>query len=383
MAWLLDRVRDVGDQFHDWQQCEVLDELCVCTRCAPAKPSLKWTMVKGKIRAIEDPIEAGEHERRLKHRPAPFVTQIRLDEDEVGTVRIGVNMQSLMHRATSRLPSEGRTESAVVSWRIDTSFIPAAKLSVKKYSLLSNRPDPEHAQPKFKIPLRPEQLRSLGWMIRQEAKDCAPFMEEEISEAVLSPLGWRAEGRVQRPHRVRGGVLADEVGYGKTAITLGLIESMREIVESEFKADKAKVGMKGKIACKATLIVVPPHLTRQWSSEVKKFVKAKLNVVIIGMMNDLNKVTIEDIIDADAVIIASNIFHSANYLENLEALAAAGDLPTAEGRYFEARRIEICNSLQVQVDRLREQGAPAVMDEIRQGKRRGKRLMISIFARKG
>jgi hypothetical protein len=95
-------------------------------------------------------------------------------------------------------------------------------------------------------------------MIRQESRDAAPFIEEEISEAVLDHLGWRAEGRVQRPIFIRGGVLADQVGYGKTAITLGLIDCTSKFVKKEFaKRDR----MPGKIPVKGTLIVVPPHLT--------------------------------------------------------------------------------------------------------------------------
>ena len=47
-------------------------------------------------------------------------------------------------------------------------------------------------------------------MLQQEAST-DPFMEEEVVEAVLPGLNWRAEGRVQRPVLVRGGIVADEV----------------------------------------------------------------------------------------------------------------------------------------------------------------------------
>jgi hypothetical protein len=57
-------------------------------------------------------------------------------------------------------------------------------------------------------------------MVEQESPESAPFVEEEISEALLSPLGWRAEGRVSREVRVLGGVVADEVGYGKTGLNI-------------------------------------------------------------------------------------------------------------------------------------------------------------------
>ncbi len=54
---------------------------------------------------------------------------------------------------------------------------------------MSNKLDKEHKQPPhFKTPLRKEQLRSLEWMILQESPEAAPFIEEEISEAILDPL---------------------------------------------------------------------------------------------------------------------------------------------------------------------------------------------------
>ena len=55
----------------------------------------------------------------------------------------------------------------------------------------------------------------------------------------LDPL-WRCVGRVQRAFPVRGGVLGDSVGYGKTAVALALVA-----------ADTSGA---------PTLVVVPPHL---------------------------------------------------------------------------------------------------------------------------
>ncbi|THH27510.1 hypothetical protein EUX98_g6678 [Antrodiella citrinella] len=364
LAWLIERVKNVDDHFVDWQSAELPHELSGCERCAPTAPDLQWTRGKGKkIVAIEDPSQAGAYERALKHRPAPFVTQLKLD-DGVGTVRIGVNVASLMHRALSRLPYVGRTEKPTLAWRLHTDFTPAAKLDPAKFQLSSNKLDPEHDQPPhFKIDLRPEQLRSLTWMIQQEAVNAPPFIEEEISEAILEPLGWRAEGRAQRAIHVRGGVLADQVGYGKTAITLGLIDCLYDDVKKDMRKYK---DMKGKIPTKATLIIVPPHLTKQWEKEVYKFTgKKRFKVVVIGTVGNLNKVTIEDIQEADIVVIASSIFKSGTYLENLESLAAAGALPSDDGRFFNARLDAAVQELSKQVDRLKEEGGARVMEEIK------------------
>ncbi|TFK39834.1 hypothetical protein BDQ12DRAFT_513516 [Crucibulum laeve] len=368
LAWLLERIRHVDDNFRSWQKIQLPEDHSNCERCAPTAPLLRWTLMNKKVVPVEDTIQAGEYERRLKRRPSPFVTQLKLDDDGTGTVRVAINIPSLLHRALSRLPSKNRTESPSVSWRLDTNFTPLANANLAKFIISSNKQDKKHAQPpSFKIPLRKEQLRSLEWMLAQESKDARPFIEEEISEAILDPLGWRAEGRAERPVRVRGGVLADQVGYGKTAITLGLIDCASQSVNEEF----AKMGrIPGKISVKATLIIVPPHLTRQWKSEVEKFMKKRFKVVLIGTVTNLNTTTIEDIQEADIVVVASNIFKSGVYLENLQLLAGAGDLPTREGRHFNAHLEKSLEALKSQVDLLQDDGSSAVMKQIKEAQKR-------------
>ncbi|RDX49190.1 hypothetical protein OH76DRAFT_561350 [Lentinus brumalis] len=369
LAWLVERIRNIEGQFNTWQTAECGNGHIDCHRCAPVSPDIRWTKVKKRIAAFEDTIQAGEYERSLKRRPAPFVTQLKVDEDGLGIVRIGVNITSLMHRALSRLPTSGRTERPSLSWRLDTDFTPAVKMVFPKFRLESNRQDTEHTQPpSFTKPLRPEQLRSLTWMLQQESKTAPPFVEEEISEAILEPLGWRAEGRAQRPHLIRGGVLADEVGYGKTAISLGLIDCAAADVKKEFKQVR---DMKGYIATKATLIIVPPHLTRQWESEVRKFTGKRFTVHTLHTASNVNSLKIEDVMEADIVIVASNLFRSQVYQDNLEAFAGAGELPIQDGRFFDARLDITLKGLQEQVERLRDedQGPTAVMEQIKQGRK--------------
>jgi SNF2-related domain len=380
LSWLLERIKIVDGSFAAWQEIELPKDHSNCERCAPTAPSLRWIKRGKKAEAIEDSAEAGEYERRLKRRPAPFVTQLRLDDNGVGTVRIGVNVASLTHRAFARLPKAGRKGKPTLSWRLNTNFKPLVNLILPKFNLLSNRPDPEHQQPPHfeKFPLRVEQLRSLHWMLEQEKSDAPPFIEEEVSEAMLDPLGWRAEGRAQQPVHIRGGVLADQVGYGKTAITLGLIDCTRKEVRREL--EKA-AEITGKIRVKASLVIVPPHLTRQWSTEIQKFVspKAKMNVVTIITASNLNPLTVEKIVEADIVVVASNLFKSAAYLANLEAIAAGGSLPATDDRYFKARLDTALESLKGQVDRLREEGSVSVMDAIHAARKRGESVSSTLF----
>ena len=344
-----------------------------CPRCAPPTPEIRWALAKQSPVALEDPVQAGAYERALKQRPAPFVTQLKLDDQNIATVRLGVNFASLMHRAFSRLPpAKGKAGNITISWRIQTDYVPMARLPKYPFSLPSNKQDKEHEQPpNFRIPLRPEQLRSLTWMVAQESPKADPFVEEEVSEAILEPLGWRAQGRALRPKHVRGGVLADQVGYGKTAITLGLIDcTLAKIRRTVKEADD----MAGKIQVKATLVIVPPHLVKQWCSEITKFTKKDhVKVVAISTAANMNNTTIDDIRKADIVVVAASLFKSVNYLENLSSVAGSSPIPNREtgGRYANACIDMAYASLGRQVDLLREEGGRALLDSIVEAAKKG------------
>ena len=90
---------------------------------------------------------------------------------------------------------------------------------------------------------------------------------------MLAPLRWRAEARVSRKTVARGGIVADQVGYGKTAITVGLIDSSPDTVPGEGLSPEE---LSGKHPVKATLIIVPSQLMGQWPKEIKKFTGSAL-----------------------------------------------------------------------------------------------------------
>lgn len=361
LAWLTERVRSMP-HLSKWNFVELPDDHSNCERCAPTTPRLKWIRKANKYVPREDPTQAAPYERALKNRPAPFVTQLKLERsgtgDQIGMLRIGLNIPTLVHRALSRLPNEGRSELPLLSWRLTTDYIPESKLVLPSFKLTSNKNDKEFSQPpNFITKLRPEQLRSLTWMMDQEKESSLPFIEEEISEALLTHLNWRAEGKAERPILVRGGVLADQVGYGKTAITLGLIDCSRPSIEIPSE-------LKGSIPTKATLIVVPPHLTNQWPSEIRKFAGDSYRVLKIQLQSDLNKTSIQQILDADIIVVASTLFKSDKYLSNLAGFAATNTAPASEGRRFNAWQKIALAKLSEQVDDLRDGGAEFVQSKM-------------------
>ncbi|KAI5788500.1 hypothetical protein EDC01DRAFT_169203 [Geopyxis carbonaria] len=357
LAWLTERIRSMK-HLGTWKTLPLPSKFENCERCAPTAPSLKWVMVKKRYIALEDSKEAAPYERALKNRPAALVTHLHLDDDNIGTLRIGLNVPSLVHRALARLQTERREQPPMLSWRLVTDYIPETTLSLPLFELTSNKKDAGHAQPpNFITKLRPEQLRSLSWMVSQEGEDVIPFIEEEVEESLLPHLNWRAEGRAERPNLVRGGVLADQVGYGKTAISIGLIDCTQDSIQLE-------KSMPGAIPVKATIIIVPGHLTNQWPSEVRKFTGGRYKVLEIKNQNMLSKITAKDIIAADIVIVSSQLFSSDAYLLNISSFSGTRRAPSSEGRRFEDWQKTALAALADQVDCLRDLGAAEVRKRI-------------------
>jgi hypothetical protein len=380
-TWILQRIRTVP-HIADWIPVELPHDggHCSCERCAPTPPEIRWfKKPKGnsfEVKAIEDPQQAAPYERALKTRPSPFQIHVKYSTStRFGEVVIGVNPVTLVHRAASLLPNGGLNRRGAINadWRLDTNYVPAAVLSKPNFVLLSNRHDRPAKQPEhFKIPLRSEQLRSLTWMIAQESPKIEPFVEMEICEGVSEHLGWRIEGRARRDVMVRGGVLADQVGYGKTAIMLGLIDS------HPGKLAKREDRVPGTIPVKATVVVVPAHLCLQWADEVKKFFKPKsVRVEVLHQGSSINKLTIEDVQDADIIIVASTIFNQPHYGENLSSFSGVY-IPDKATRYQRERLKLAKEALAQQVERLQKEGAKSVLTHIKKAHENGTHWFVRI-----
>jgi hypothetical protein len=318
----LDRWREISGYAHDR-----------CSLCAPTPPGIKWKIVteqkKGKLTtgltAFENPREAADFESILKTRVSPLVTQFYMDSDGFIQLKIGFSPLSLIHRAAAKLSSSPDIKLEV-SWRLVTNDTTYAKPSLPKFEKIRDNDDdvPAANPPGFKLNLRPEQLRSLGWMLKQEAKDAEAFIEEEVEECLISHLGWRAEGRARKPIKVQGGLLADDVGFGKTATILGLIDTKRP-------SDKimSKVPVNGHIRVKATLIMVPHHLCDQWRREIEKFMtpSQKYQVLVIRKLSVLKDYTIEQFQLADIIIASLKFCDDEEYLNRIAEFAGVVELP--------------------------------------------------------
>ena len=360
-AWLTEKARDLNKFSSEWRSLQLPANFRRCQECAPESPAIAWRMDElakpPKIVPYEDPREAGRYERAIKARPGPFVTRVRINNN-VGQLTIGVNVCTLVHRAVASLCGDTLSDGVEVSWRLDTKFIWQPQVSLPEFTFPNNKDDVLSPQPPHWIGrLRAEQLRSLSWMISREAADVEPYMEEEVEEAILPQMGWRAEGRASRARQIRGGVLADQVGYGKTAITLGL-------VDMQFRENNrvSRVPGSGKIPIKATLIVVPAHLIPQWKREIKKFLGETYKVLVIQDQRKLVKCTLLDFMEADIIIAAWSMFDNPTYLEKLAAFAALPEAPSSSGRAFQAWYERALDRLGKHLDTLIANGARSLME---------------------
>ena len=371
LAWITERV-DLPSPLKVWNDSADAPPEERCETCAPSPPAIQWVLdFKGKVAAREDPQMAADFERRTKARPPPFLVQLRAEGEDRAQLRVAVNTPSLGHRALSLLPPATKDAASAsptrVSWRVvaESEEAPAtAGATPLPFTLSSNKTDaPADQPPHFKrYPLRPEQLRSLGWMLQQERQPRS-FVEEEVIEARLPALRWRAEGRATRAVEVRGGVVADQVGYGKTAITLGLIDAQIASAKAAVKA-ATKAPLRGAIRTSATLVLAPAHLLKQWPNEVRKFTGSALSIEVINTAANLNRLTIKRIQEVDLIIMASGVFRSEVYFERMAALGGVSQQLAAtksNARHFEATYGIAVENIEDRVEELMGEGGAAAV----------------------
>lgn len=134
------------------------------------------------------------------------------------------------------------------------------------------------------------------------------------------------ENNIISQQTLNGGILADEMGTGKTAV---MITHILSVIQKE-KEPILPDGFEGHIPVKATLIVCPSHIVDQWINEFQKFLLDGMKppkIVRITGKNEYLEYTYNDIINADIVIVHYNFFNNPIFAQKHTEILASGMPP--------------------------------------------------------
>ena len=344
----------------EWRQLSLSQS--DCESCAPQKPGLRWMLTDAQaIKPYEDPASAATYERSIKSRPEPMLFQIDRSE-KTSTLQFGINLATLAHRALSRLPMKAGSR---FTWRLEQNLA-AGDLRLDPFVLKANTGNASPEDIGMSCKLFPKQALVLNWMQQQELGQ--PFTVEEAEEAIVPALGWRAEVRAEIDVTVRGGICADHPGFGKTITSLALIHSQltsgQDIV-AEMSTRQTSDGTRGLIPTKATLIVAPNTLVRQWASEIKDKLGSLKGVLIISGLKDLDKYSIADFEKASIILVNRTVLGHADYAERLASFAAMPGPATNSGRAFSQWLAHACKAIPEHLSILQNDGLEALRNHVK------------------
>ncbi|KAG9759526.1 hypothetical protein KCU73_g3347, partial [Aureobasidium melanogenum] len=305
-----------------------------CKPCAPPVPEVRFRLVAKptmtEFHPYEDSKSATNYEVAIKSRPQPFIIECDISNNSA-VLNIGLNATTMCHRAARKLKMLTGSVGPV-SWKLDTAWVDEASAKFPPFTLRNNSDNVAfnaHGKILNGIELYDIQKRSLTWMKEQEEGNGRSFEVKETEEALLTHLGWRLESTASTKVHIKGGILADHAGFGKTITSLALIQSefeekTRDSILEDMHGNRA-VAEPQLIPIAATLIICPHAIVEQWEFEVKKLIpiKHESEVVAIKTIGELVKQTRECFEQAKIIIMSKRVLElNSDYLKQLAMFTA-------------------------------------------------------------
>ncbi|MCJ1310849.1 hypothetical protein MMC25_004516 [Agyrium rufum] len=314
IAYLVTKFATLGFPATAWTPVKLSCPGGTCQICAPS--------VAENVHNAADPAAAFQtiqYERAMKSKPRGLLAQVKVSNNQ-GHLLVGLNIQALAHRALAKL-DDHVSELKKFEFRIDPAWQEELANKIEPFVLRNNRddeevnhifPNPGGQSPKT---LRREQGRSLTWMIAREDYESATFMETFIEEACISSLCLRAEVRATKAICVRGGLLADDVGYGKTVTTLALIDYQRKRQNFQPPLETQR------IALKATLIFVTNSTLDQWRQEIENFLHPHQDeFIVVKDLAEVKRLNLAAFCKAKIILASWHMLAEDSYLSSLRKM---------------------------------------------------------------
>lgn len=302
-AWLFERIRQQCAT-NQWRPLSSHPTAFKdCTSCAPTPP------------ASGDVISAAAYDRAMYARPHTFAMHVTEISGQA-TLTLYVNVASLAHRALSGLPKSALNSR--YDWRLLGDAEKQSGSKIENFNL-GKMPDIDDSKMISRTPmdLSPNLRRWLAWM---EAQERGVDLEvEAIQDSAIKPSSLVVEVRARATVNVRGGICAGQSGFDKTTVSLALIQS--GLQQDANGLDQAKAAaLTGLLPIRATLIICPPSLFKQWLSEIDKSQIAG-EVIGIRVTADLDDYTKEDFDNAKIVVVRQTVLSTKSYTRRLASAA--------------------------------------------------------------
>jgi SNF2 family DNA or RNA helicase len=219
--------------------------------------------------------------------------------------------------------------------------------------------DPVKPPKDFKINLYDYQQRTLAKMLQIEKNQTDFIVNYTFNinfkgiNVLFDPVSnSRVSNDMKFKIKTTGGVLSDEMGLGKTISSIALIASNPAPVNLP-NTKLSTISNTEKINSKATIVLCPSHLTKQWESEIKRC-NPKFKIITILTKNDYNGLTFDKFMNSDIIITSHQFIMNFKFYPTLHYQTC-----TASNFNFDLRNSVVKQFLQ---DKIGKIGFPDIKD---------------------
>jgi SNF2 family DNA or RNA helicase len=150
--------------------------------------------------------------------------------------------------------------------------------------------------------------------------------------------------------KTKGGILSDEMGLGKTITSIALI------LTNPAPNYLPNINTNNKINSKATLIICPSHLAKQWESEIKRC--SNLSIITILTKTEYNHYIFNDFIKTDIIITSHQFIMNLKFYQALYYKQCTVTQYNASERLMYINRFLLTNLCELSFDEIKELNEP-------------------------